>query len=397
MFREECKQFGFFTPKKCGVTHVLMDGGVMYIPDDKLELFYSLCVRSINNFEKIFVVEQKTPIFNFFIDVDYQDSEALSLEQVETVSKLICDKVHALQPENARSIISVAAPKPKGTMIKTGIHINWPSLVVDQENAINLMNQVIKMMSIVYSSRDWSKDIDASVYGSMETKTRGSGFRMPWSHKKGKHSECDGKGCYGCDQTGKIVEGEYLPIFEYTNNETMTQIENQSPNIQILFDTTVRTQSGEITQVLPVEKVEQSYKEEGGFTKVQTKNEVNDQELTACLETFIRKNMEGQENARILKIFKTKMSYYVKTSSKYCENLKRSHSSNHIWFFISKDSTILQKCFCTCHTLEGRHKGVFCKDFNGRKHQLNKKITEILFPNKILTHNKKATICSFLR
>jgi len=42
---------------------------------------------------------------------------------------------------------------------------------------------------------------------------------------------------------------------------------------------------------------------------------------------------------------------------------------------------ILQKCFCTCPTLDGRKDG-FCKDFIGRRHELPNEITSILYPDK---------------
>ena len=70
----------------------------------------------------------------------------------------------------------------------------------------------------------------------------------------------------------------------------------------------------------------------------------------------------------------------VSTNSKYCENLKRRHSSNHVWFHVS-GSVIDQKCFCRCETIRGRRDG-FCKDFYGRKHQLPPKIVEKMYPKK---------------
>jgi len=403
MFKDECKQLGFFGPKKGGPTHVLMDGGILYVPHAELELFYGVCVRSISNFERVFVVEQKTTLFNFFVDVDYQDDDALTMDQVGSIVKIICDKVESYRPGDARAIVSVAEPKQKSrTVMKTGIHINWPGFVVDQENAINLMDNIVKILNTVYSTRDWSKDIDASVYGSTHNSTRGSGFRMPWSHKKGKHIDCNGKGCPACGSSGRVTEGEYLPVLEYIDPSSMVEIPVHLPTVARLFDTTVRVpDTTEQSAVVLVEEVSEQTKatrgrDEGGFTQAQVKNEVADAELAAHLETFIRKNMEGQHGARVLKIFKTKTAHYVKTNSKYCENLKRNHGSNHVWFAVSKDAAIMQKCFCTCNTLEGRLKGVLCKDFCGRKHQLNKTITELMYPNKILTNNKKATICSFL-
>ena len=418
MFRDECKKLGFTQGGGGGgpPTHVLMDGGVLYIPEDRTDAFYRLCIHCINNFEKIYVVEQKTTLFNFFVDIDYQDSEPLSIEQVESVSKIICDKVDSYKPAapqhdgaRARAVVSISAPKPKGSKTKTGIHINFPGFVVDRENAVNLMNALISTLNLVYSARDWALDIDASVYGSVESNTKGSGFRMPWSHKKGKHDHCAGKGCVACSGTGKIVEGEYLPIFRYANGGTFEVIDDQAPTLELLKDTSIRVPAGAGTSAvidatastaasfpavfrLPKNKRE----EEGGFSPSQVRNEVADPVLVSNLENFIRKNFQGQANSRISNVFKMKTSYYAKTNSRYCENIRRDHSSNHVWFVISSDRTVAQRCFCTCITLEGRMSGVLCRDFTGRRHNLNKTLSDKLYPNKILTTSKKeALLCSF--
>ena len=90
--------------------------------------------------------------------------------------------------------------------------------------------------------------------------------------------------------------------------------------------------------------------------------------------------MEGQGSAYIQKLFKRGDTYLVSTNSKYCENLRREHGSNHVWFIVS-GHMILQKCFCLCETLRGRRDG-FCKDFCGRRHQLTQTIVDHLYPKK---------------
>jgi len=51
-----------------------MDGGVLSIPFDKLREFYDVYVQSVLKGEQVFVVEQKTETYNFFVDIDYQVS-----------------------------------------------------------------------------------------------------------------------------------------------------------------------------------------------------------------------------------------------------------------------------------------------------------------------------------
>ena len=392
MFKQWCKQKNYSHSR--AISHVLMDGGILSVPFEDLNEFYEVYVKCIKSGEKLFVVEQKTEIFNFFVDLDYQDEEALNLHEIKSIATIICEKLDSFK-KDSQSIICVAEPKKKGTKIKTGVHINWPNVVVDQITAIQLMYHMIQTLNSVYSSRDWKTVIDQSVYGDPKTNSKGSGFRIPWSHKKGKHDECKGKGCVVCDNTGKLTEGEYLPIFSFENG-SMCEID-QEPTVERLWQATVRTQETSINIDVPTiqePEVTKKFRKEGDFTKTQTRNEVIDSEIVAHLQTFIRRYMTGQQDSIVLQLFKNKNFYYVKTNSKYCENLGRSHSSNHIWFSISDDCTICQKCFCRCETTDGRKFG-FCKDFTGRKHKLAPKICGLLYPDKNLSKNIKKAICSY--
>ena len=378
MFRNWCKSNGFC--KATNLSHVLMDGGVLSVPFDRLNDFYEKYVECIHSGEKLFVVEQKTvDAYNFFVDLDYKDDDAMTMEEVERVCRVICDKVSKYGGKDA--LVSVAKPKPVGDLMKTGVHINWPDFPVNRSSAIALRQHIISTLTLVYGSKDWENIVDLSVYGSSERNTKGSGFRMPWSHKKGKHEACNGTGCAACDK-GKETQGEYLPVFIYKHGPlAMFQRVSPEPSVKLMHMATLRTQNTEPKIIEGTKKVE------GTFTAAQTKNEFTDPETMALLETFIRRNMDGQANARVTKIYKEKNSYLVATTSRYCENTKRQHGSNHVWFHILGD-TICQKCFCRCETIRGRHYG-FCKDFSGRRHQLPENIVEKLDVTKYKPIPKK--------
>ena len=379
MFKRWCKDQGF--SNNSDLSHVLMDGGVLSVPFDKLNDFYEKCVEVYNSGEKIFVVEQKTENYNFFMDLDYKDDEEMSFDQIKSVCKVICDKVSKFGGKDA--LISVAEPKPIDTLIKTGIHINWPGFVVNRSSALGLRDHVINTLNLAYGSRDWKDIVDISVYGNNSRNTKGSGFRMPWSHKKGKHEACAGQGCELCNNTGKETQSEYLPIFMYKHGPSSTlQKTEQKPSVDILHMATLRTQNME-----PV--IIEGTREEVTFTTLQTKNEFKNQEALLLVEAFVRKHVEGQTTASITKMFKYNKQFLVSTNSKYCENKKCNHNSNHVWFHIVGD-TIAQKCFSTTNVL--RQYG-FCKDFSGRRHQLSKKITDVLYEDgKVETYTPKKKV-----
>jgi len=373
MFKRWCSQRGFTHGNQ--LSHVLMDGGVLSVPFDKLDEFYTKYVECVHGGEKVYVVEQKTPTYNFFVDIDYKNTEALSIEEIQDICKVICDKVK--RHGGKECLISVSEPKKAGNLTKTGIHMNWPGFVVNQVSAVALREHILVALYTAKKSIDWNEIIDSSVYGDVQRRSKGSGFRMPWSHKKAKHDTCEGKGCDGCLGSGKITQGPYLPVFVYKTGPLSTLLRiDQLPDKDILAMSAVRTENQEFVHV---ESPSRTIKE-GSFTDVQTKDELHDEETKMLVEDFIRKNLEGQGDAHITKLFKFKNQYLASTTSKYCENLKRSHGSNHVWFYISGDK-ITQKCFCRCETLRDRRDG-FCKDFCGRRHVLKPQIVERLYPEK---------------
>tara|TARA_R110001592_G_scaffold249763_1_gene512246 strand:+ start:5291 stop:6547 length:1257 start_codon:yes stop_codon:yes gene_type:complete len=395
MFRSWCQSNGLFN--KNNLSHVLMDGGVLSVPFDKLNSFYKTYIDAVRRGEHVFVVEQKTETYNFFVDIDYKDDDELDIDQVQLITKVICDKVSTFG--GSKCVISIQKPRLRDGQYKSGVHMNWPGFVVNQESAVNLRGHIVDILSKVYGSKAWSKIIDNSVYGDPGSKSKGSGFRLPWSHKKSKHEACGGKGCELCDHTGKITEGMYLPVLLYNRQggvgplKLPAKIEklDGSISLELLNLVTVRTDIQEtIGGIKPIVGKEP-------FTKAVMDKEVVNNELTAFLETFIRQNLEGQRDARITKVFKKNdTDYYISTYSKYCENLGREHGSNHVWFNVKnskKNSIISQKCFCRCETVEERKKG-YCRDFEGQKHMLTPKLISLMFPkkNKVSTSIKKAIL-----
>jgi len=373
MFKQWCKSQNFSNANN--LSHVLLDGGKLSVPFDKLNDFYEKYVEAVKSGEKLYVVEQKTETYNFFVDIDYKSKEPLGIDDIKDISMIICDEVKKHSQEEC--LISIALPKVCGSLMKTGVHMNWSGLVVDQMSAIALREHILVALTTKRPDQNWSEIIDSSVYGSAVRKTRGSGFRMPWSFKKAKHDACGGQGCDGCT-SGKIDQVEYLPLFIYTKQPFSTLMRiDQEPTVKILKMSAVRTDAPESVKVEPPSV---GVVKEGSFSNDQTKDEIYDQELKNMVETFIRKNMDGQRDAYITKVFKHRDTFLVSTTSKYCENLKRSHNSNHVWFIIS-GKMILQKCFCRCETIQGRRDG-FCKDFCGRQHELSKNIIDKLYPNK---------------
>ena len=99
------------------LSHVLMDGGKLSVPFDRLNEFYDVYIDAVTSGKKIYVVEQKSETYNFFVDIDYKDPEPLGIDEIQDISKVICETVKFHGGEEC--LISVAKPK------QCGSHEDW--------------------------------------------------------------------------------------------------------------------------------------------------------------------------------------------------------------------------------------------------------------------------------
>lgn len=367
MFRAWCRNEKFNNGK--ALSHVLMDGGCLSVPFERLDEFYDKYIEAVRAGEKLYVVEQKTdPAYNFFVDIDYKDVRALTIEEIEDVSKIICDKARSLGGKDA--IVSVAPPKAASSnKVKTGIHINFPNFVVNQTSALAAREHVIVALCTAKGGMgvDWDKAIDQAVYGDVSgrKRSRGSGFRMPWSHKLAKHEACDGKGCDECAK-GRTSEFAYLPMFRYRHGSVFTIMEKIEPypSVDILRLTAVRSNAAQ-DSVTVVESPHHAIRE-GSFKDMEDLGgeEIDDVDIHEAVEKAIRSTLQGQVGASVKKIIKIEDTYLIASDSKYCENIERNHGSNHVYFVIN-NGTLRQKCHCKCETYVGRIHDL-CKNFSGK-------------------------------
>lgn len=264
-------------------THLLMNGGMLFVPMDEVDEFYEAYISEITQGTKLYIVEKKTEVFKFFVDIDYKAKEKLDKDTIER----ICRALHSIV-KVGRCCIALTKSRECKEGIKTGVHVHWPDLSVTKKRAMELRAEILSSFPPEFKWFDWEKVIDLSVYG-------GSGLRMIWSHKM---------------PTGdpyipwKILDGkEFSKEFKY---ETLK-----------LF--CVRTDEEDTKSIL-------------------------DETTSSELQRFVNKYITGQEEAQIKRISKGDDGiFFVQTDSKYCENIGKEHKSNHVYFFI-KDFKISQRC-----------------------------------------------------
>ncbi len=288
-------------------THLLLDGGTLTVG----ESFYNDYIGDILHGERLCVVEKKTNPFRFFVDVDFVSDEH-ELDFIK-VSLVISKVLYDLGP----CVLARARPRPVEGGQKYGLHVIWPESVVTKQKANSLR---LKILSELGS--DWEKIIDASVYA-------GSGLRMLWSLKN------------------ELDSTPYIPWGEIRDG-TFTEFQDKSPTVEYLKLFSIRIEGG---VVAPPPTPSSSHHE------------------TSELESYIQTNIPGHASARIVKVnkCKNKKDYWIGTTSRYCDHVKREHKSNHVWFCLRPSGMIAQKC-----------QDEECKGYTGRFYRIPSR----LIPNE---------------
>ena len=286
------------------LSHTLMSGGSLSVPTGESTQFMKTYIEEVTKM-KLYVVELKTPSFYMFMDVDYVGESKLSRDEIVS----IVHKIHQVIP--GRCVAAVAKPKPKDSLIKSGIHIHWPETIVDKSHAIELMDEVKASLP------DLASFIDDSVY-------KGSGLRMLWSHKKGKCGD----------------EDPYIPFYDANNKKFF---EKQNPSFHLLKLFSIRYEDS----VIKGEEV--TPKNETDIEMFVYRCMNDERRYKNCKEPF--------DTARITKMTRDKNMVFVQTPSRYCMNTKRCHKSNHVYYVINLERGVLyQKCFDeNCKSYEGLH------------------------------------------
>ena len=290
-------------------THVLMDGGQLHVPDADLDAFYKAYLADIACGTRLYVVEQKTEIFKFFVDIDFKAERALTDADALELCRRICEAVG-----HGQCLVARAPPRRVKDEIKSGFHLHWPDLCVTRQEALALRTKIL----LELDGDEWAQIIDSSVYG-------GSGLRCLWSHKKPEGAP-------------------YVPWISVPNETALSPV--PSAETLKLFAVRVPGQAG--GQQPKIRRVASA---PGCIVPSDSR-----------LEEFIRTNLEGQNTARVKAVRKTRKGegkgLCVETDSRYCECIKGLHKSNHVWFWIL-DGTIRQVCL-----------NEECDGFKGRQHIL---------------------------
>lgn len=186
-------------PKACSSARdcnlVLLSGGKFLLEaDEDWEALRAAAARDFRVGARNFLVEYKTPVFKLFFDIDFAHA-TLGLEYVlQTLLPCILEGVgDAIDKEVVYQdvIIATSPAKPKGELTKTGVHLHWHQLAVNDltipehtvQLAVDSDSALAVRASVLHRLRrlpDEGLDFDAVVDDSV---LKRNGLRLLFSSK----------------------------------------------------------------------------------------------------------------------------------------------------------------------------------------------------------------------
>lgn len=356
-------------------THLLLDGGRISIKKELVDTFYKLYAECLSKNVPLHIVEQKTPKFKFFSDLDIINVDKISNDEILKIVNLIQEVIYYIYAQDYHVIVcgteSKEITKNNVKFVKQGIHLYWPEICIDCETAITVRKIIIHKLKSILGEREefnmWDDVVDISVY-------KNNGIRMIGSSKcsyKNKELIDDKRtympiyivDCYRVNHENKLTEliknkyllvkttsiqifGEknILPIINYP--EFINNVEYCEP-----CDMNNETYDSKESSSRKLSSLSPKYKAIYDFFRIHVEKKYP---IYSCDE--IKKILDYDGKV-----------YVILTKSKYCQNISRSHNSCQIYFKVTP-AGLSQKCLCICNTLEGRKVNedgiqVYCKDY----------------------------------
>ena len=396
-------------------THRLLDGGNLHISKSELNQFYNVYATDLVSNLKNYMVELRTPVFKYYIDMDIFDHEFYTGKKLQ---KIIIKIQTALSFFFGRhtfdSDVYVCTTPPKHVFkeeqeyIKTGVHLIWPHVLVTQEIALFLRQFIIQYLIIKIGERpehnDWGDVIDETVYIQNGLRMIGSYKAFPCKICKNKEPALDS--CDFCFGQGRLY-GKHTYRLEYilSTNKTIKKkkfaeiIRKQSELTQLLSIRSYKFKSNiNIEEPFPtwfnvmsasktnkrvynvLKKTREHQKRTGGSNAIN----IDDKGVYDTVETLIKNTFGAKthfQNIGIKSIRKPstgkKECYWVTTDCSYCLNVNRCHNSSTIYFRITY-SRITQKCFSKKSAMHDRK--VMCSAFESDGYDISLSDKKILFP-----------------
>jgi hypothetical protein len=378
--------------RKATATHFLLDGGIWCIPKEQYPEFLNLLAVDLQNGERHYICENRTPIFKFICDIDLFEDTVVTTEQIskivtilqETVNEYYGSQKVIICGADSKTVKKSIGEEKEVELVKSGFHLVWPDIWISVDNAKRLRILFIKQLIEHFGEREshntWDDVVDLAVY-------EDNGLRMVGCRKMAICKSCKNKkefreSCESCDGLGKKDENRvYTPKLVIGDCERTYFSSITNYNVMLYETSIYNYRDNKETGMIKECNVDITKKKR--TVKVATTNE---DQLTLKVESFIKRNYKATHGkVKIVKLIKQENCFYAEPDDNFCINVDRNHTSSGVYFQITQ-SGICQRCYCKKETLDGRSHGP-CKHYSSPEIPLTKGLQTLLFG--VISRNQK--------
>lgn len=356
-------------------THAAMNQmkGGFYSDDDTAFLqVYARLWKKREEKGLLYIVEKPTDVFRLFMDFDFKQMQGIKPLAVEGIARIVHAVVRTFWPDHPECIVccsnytSAMHADKEGVqqhVVKTGIHLHWPTIFTTSETLLHLRESVLSTLHNEFGSRcppmnTWEDVFDLSPYN--QAGKLGSGLRLVGSLKandcpsKSKGVKRCEKSCKGnCGGTGKVTtdgHGRPYMLFCVITDDVRDPV-RESVFLKsfeaLVLQTCLRYHGPATPCVIPVGApmhMPAAETKRRAVSKAAKQIDYGDPIYDAC-ESAIRSNVTYSEIV-VNHVSKQSHEYLVHVTglnSRHCQNISREHRSNRIWFRIGKQG-VVQRC-----------------------------------------------------
>jgi hypothetical protein len=325
-------------------THLFLTGGKASVPDDSASLFLNAYANAIVRGDTPSVSECRTPVFRMFVDLDVKLACASDHEKLRDVVLAVAACAPSFFEAQDPTMVVLAAPlKTCADHVKSGTHLVWPCIFADSATALTFRNGLVSKLKSKFGdalfANNWDSIVDSCVYKS-------SGLRMAWSHKGAEARP-------------------YIPVATVDAAGRWTVVEAPTP-LTVPFarewvrKTSIRRPGSLAPTPLQHGIVVTRSAAGGAGHNVLAESVGQYASALGKIDEILPIEHAGQKFVGVMRLDNC---FILRSTSRYCANLGRSHNSNNVYFVLTRRG-VSQHCYCRCETTEGRKHGM-CRDFAG--------------------------------
>jgi hypothetical protein len=375
-FREEIRRRGWIKRfDNNPATHLLLDGGALCVSDSEHSKFLNVLFSATLRGETVCVVEQKTPVFNLFFDIDAQypgSGRDHNIEQAERdlslwIYDFIFHRFYDVGEGGSRRMIACLAPpkkrqssdgSPTGSL-KCGMHLYFPGICTNSRIAMECRRRMVEALEDlapdtigVSPLNSWKDVVDEAVF-------KGSGLRTVFSHK------------------GKHEKRAYVPRWVVEEGRGLCELPRPlSPEAQrdFIHECSIRVFHHSLTPCVGGEHTqadnEHEHHEGGhGVTGKSTSIQV----YSEALPVLVSRLPVQYRKISFVRAFVSTHAVYLKSTCKYCLNVGREHNTSTIYVQVTKQGATV-RCYC-------RKEEYHCASYKSPVIDLPKETLHFFFPD----------------